>query len=82
MTASSGAPTISGFTPAIAAVGSPLTINGTNYDPVPANDRVTMNVAFVSPTSVTATAIDATVPAAATSGKITVTTPIGTAVRR
>ncbi|HLF49046.1 MAG TPA: RHS repeat domain-containing protein, partial [Methylomirabilota bacterium] len=37
---SSGVPTIASFTPGIGVVGSSVTITGTNFDPIPTNDKV------------------------------------------
>ncbi len=80
VTAGTGAPSISGFTPAVAVAGSALTISGANFDPVLSNNRVTVNEMFATLSTVTAASIATTVPGAATSGKITVATPAGTAV--
>jgi len=38
VTSTAGAPTITGFTPSVGRAGDPVTINGTNFDPVPANN--------------------------------------------
>ena len=76
----SGAPTITGFTPVVASTGATLTIDGTNFDPVAANDRLTLNVAFAMPSAVTPTSMTTTIPGAATSGRVTVATAEGTAV--
>src|SRR5205807_9528948 len=75
----SGSPTITGFTPTIGASGTAVTISGTNFD-VAANDRTKFNVALAGMTSATSTSISAIVPAAGTSGHISVATPNGTAV--
>src|SRR5207253_1897361 len=48
--ASSGPPTITGFTPSIVQAGSALTVNGTNFNTDPTLDRLTLNVGF-SPVS-------------------------------
>jgi len=69
-------PTISGFSPTSGIIGSVVTITGTNLTGATA---VSINgVAVVSYTVVSSTQIDATVPASATTGLITVTTPSGT----
>jgi len=41
---------------------SALTINGTNFDAMPANDRVNLNVAFATPTTASATNLSIAVP--------------------
>jgi YD repeat-containing protein len=74
-----GAPTISGFTPATAAAGTVLTVNGTNFDTQPTNDNLRLNVAFTQVTAATATALQTTVPAAGTTGRIKLATPNGEA---
>jgi hypothetical protein len=69
-------PTISGFAPTSAPVGTSVLINGTNFSGASA---VTFNGTSASFSVTSATAIQATVPAGATSGPIGVTTPSGTA---
>ena len=71
------APTITGFTPTSGPVGTNVTINGTNFTGATAvTFNSTSQPAF---TVVSATQITAAVPAGATTGKIHVTTPGGTA---
>ncbi|HEY3043346.1 MAG TPA: IPT/TIG domain-containing protein [Vicinamibacterales bacterium] len=70
------APTITSFTPASGPVGTTVTINGRNFTAATAV-RFNGTAATFSVTS--ATAIAATVPAAATAGTISVTTAAGTA---
>jgi YD repeat-containing protein len=79
VSAASGAPTISGFTPAIWAGTGSLTINGTNFDPTPANDRINLNIAFATASNASASQLLVLVPATATSGRITVETMFGRA---
>ncbi len=74
-----GAPSISGFTPSIGTPGTATTISGANFD-IAANDRTKFNFAFVAVTSATSTSISTVVPKSATSGRISVGTPTGTAV--
>ena len=77
----SDAPTITGFTPSSSLAGTSVTISGTNFDPLVANNRVRFNAS--SPTYVTAvtsTSITTSVPTATASGPISVATPAGTAV--
>jgi YD repeat-containing protein len=74
------APTITSFTPAIATVGTALTITGTNFDSLLPNDRLSVNATYASPNSVTSTQLGAPVPVGGTSGHLTVRTPFGSAV--
>jgi Divergent InlB B-repeat domain len=69
-------PTISGFSPASGPVGTSVTISGTNFTGATA---VAFNGTSASFSVTSATAIQATAPAGATSGPISVTTPGGTA---
>ena len=71
-------PTIASFTPASGLVGLEVTISGTNFINVSDVDFNSVNAA--SYTIDSATQIRATVPATATTGKVSVTTPGGTAV--
>lgn len=80
VTTAGAAPTITTFTPAIAVAGTAVTISGTNFDTSPANDRLKFNAANASLTSATTTQIGVTLPDAATSGHLSVATPLGTAV--
>jgi len=74
--AAAGTPTISNFTPTSGAVGTVVTINGTNF--VGAT-HVVFNVTEASTfTVVNSTQITATVAAGTTTGYISVTTPSGT----
>jgi len=69
-------PTIAGFTPASGPVGTGVTINGTSFTGATA---VAFNGVSATFTVTSATAIQATVPAGATTGPLTVTAPSGTA---
>ena len=70
------APTITSFTPASGIIGTKVVITGTNLTGA---TSVTFNgVAAATVTLASATSITATVPAGATSGLISVTTPGGT----
>lgn len=66
VTSSSGVPTITGFTPGIVLAGTAVAISGTNFDPVPFNDRVSFNATPSLPSSATATSISAPFPTATT----------------
>jgi hypothetical protein len=70
------APTITSFTPASGPLGTSVTISGTNFSGTTA---VTFNGVSAAFTVNSATAIQATVPAGATTGPLSVTTPGGTA---
>jgi streptogramin lyase len=76
VTATTQAPTITGFSPTSAAAGAGVTISGTNFAGATA---VAFNGAAASYSVNSATQISATVPAGASSGPISVTTPGGTA---
>ncbi|MDD5057446.1 MAG: IPT/TIG domain-containing protein [Sideroxydans sp.] len=73
------APTITSFTPSSGAVGTAVTITGTNFSTTAANNAVSFNGTTATVSSATATSISVTVPAGATSGTISVTTSGGTA---
>jgi len=80
VTASSGLPAITGFTPTIGTPGTAVTVNGTNFDLNPVNDRTKFNDTLATVGSVTATSIATSVPPTGTSGHISVATPMGNAV--
>ena len=75
--ASAAGPSVAGFTPPVATAGTPIAISGSNFDTSPGGTRVRQNVRFMSPQSVQNTAIEAIVPAGATSGHISVLTAQG-----
>ncbi|HEY5691897.1 MAG TPA: FG-GAP-like repeat-containing protein [Cyclobacteriaceae bacterium] len=66
-------PTIASFTPSIGAIGTTVTITGTNFDTTPTNNIVKFNgtTATITGTN-TAMSIVTTVPAGASTGPITV----------
>ncbi len=71
-------PTISGFLPASGAVGTVVTVSGTNLDSVTAGTlNVSTDVGVI--THLTAASVRFTVPDPATTGKIALTNPAGTA---
>ncbi|MFZ5971469.1 MAG: BspA family leucine-rich repeat surface protein [Bacteroidota bacterium] len=72
-------PTISGFTPALGPVGTTVTITGTNFSSISANNTVMFNGTTAVVTVSTPTSITTTVPAGATTGPITVTVAGNTA---
>lgn len=88
-----GAPTITSFSPDRGLIGTAVTITGTNFDSTVANNRLTFNIApastssvnpptqlgtSVPPTSNSGTPVSPNVPLA-TSGRISLSTPNGTA---
>src|SRR5439155_1203479 len=75
-TAVTSVPTITSFTPTTGPTGTSVTISGTNFTGATA---IRFNGVSASFTVSSATAIQATVPAGATTGPLTVTTPGGTA---
>jgi RHS repeat-associated protein len=66
-------PTISGFSPPSGAPGTPVTISGTNFSTTPSSNTVTFNGTSATVTAATATSLTVSVPAAASTGLITVT---------
>jgi YD repeat-containing protein len=73
-------PAVSGFSPNIAASGTAVTINGSNFDTTPANDLTLVNrLARATITTATQTTLSTTVPANATTGYVSVTTSAGKA---
>jgi len=64
--------TISGFTPARGAVGSPLTIYGAGFDLITSNNAVAINGTPTIVTASTATQLTTSIPTGATSGPISV----------
>jgi hypothetical protein len=79
------APTITSFTPTFGPVGTSVKITGTNFSGTISGANFTTSVVKFNTTNATtfhvdsATQITATVPTGATTGKISVTTPGGTA---
>ncbi len=83
VTASSAKPRIDSFTPVIAAQGGQITITGANFDLLPQNDRLVMNItAAPTPSSPapTSTSLTMTIPSSSGSGHISLATPNGVAV--
>lgn len=73
-------PTITSFAPAIGVAGAAVTIQGSGYLTAPGNNQVAFNEQPAIVNSATENSIAATVPASATSGKVSVATPYGNAV--
>jgi hypothetical protein len=66
-------PTLTSFSPAAGPVGTAVTITGTNFSSVGAENTVTIDGKTAEITSNTTTQLIVTVPAGATSGKVIVT---------
>ncbi len=77
-TVGSDAPVITSFTPNIGAAGTTVNISGSNFDSTTSGNRVAFNGTRSIVTAATSTALTTTVPAGATSGRISDTTPAGT----
>jgi gliding motility-associated-like protein len=74
------APTITSFTPSVGPIGTSITITGTNFSATPSENTVRFfNNRTATVTASTTTSITVTVPAAATNGKVSVTTDCVTA---
>ena len=81
VTAANGAPTITGFTPAIGVAGTTVSVSGTNFDSSTlSNDVLALNVTRAMPTAATSTSITTSVPTITASGHFSVRTPAGKAV--
>ncbi len=74
---SSGAPTITSFTPTIGIAGTSVSVSGTNFDTTPANDRLKFNVSAGWVSSATSTTLSVPVSSGATSGRLSLVTPSG-----
>ncbi len=61
------------FSPAVAVVGSTITLNGTGFSSVAANNMVTFNGISTTVINSTSTSLTTTVPPGATTGKIMIT---------
>ena len=80
VSANSGSPTVTGFTPSIGVAGTPVTVTGTNFDSAPVNDRAELNGRLAAVTSANSSTLATTVPSFAMGGHIAVSTPFGRAV--
>ena len=72
------APTITTFSPTSGSVGTSVTITGTNFSSTLSSNTVKFNGITATLSSGSTTQLVATVPTAATTGKISVTTSAGT----
>ena len=71
-------PSLGGFTPATGKAGTSVTISGVSFSSTPAENVVKFNGSAATVTSTSPSTLIVTVPAAATTGPISVTTPGGT----
>ena len=69
----SSAPAIESLSPAAATIGAPVTIQGAGFQPTQGTSTVAFNGAAATPTSWNDASILVPVPAAATTGNVTVT---------
>ena len=70
---------ITGFSPKTGVTGTQVTISGAGFSPTPSQNSVSFNGTAAVIVSSTATQIVTTLPAGATSGTISVSSPLGTA---
>ena len=70
---------VTSFTPTSGPVGITVTITGQNFDPIASNNTVKVNGKLAIIASANSATIVTTIPQGATSGVISVTTPINTA---
>lgn len=77
--ASSGAPTVTSFSPSIGVPGDAIAITGANFETVLANSRITLNTRAAFASSGTTTTLQAAVPTYSMGGRVSVATPLGSA---
>ena len=77
---SSSAPTISSFTPTIGTSATSVSISGTNFETTAFSNNTRFNTTYAQVSSATSTSVSTAVPSGGASGKISVSTPNGTAV--
>ncbi|HEU4506846.1 MAG TPA: carboxypeptidase regulatory-like domain-containing protein [Pyrinomonadaceae bacterium] len=70
-------PIITSFTPNIGTAGSAVSITGQNFEAQSHSNRARFNGTLAAITASTTTSISTTVPSGATSGRISVATPLG-----
>lgn len=73
-----GAPSISGFTPTIGPAGTAVAVSGTNFETVKTNNKLKFNVTKAAVTSASATSMVSNAPTGS-SGRLSLTTPFGSA---
>jgi len=74
VTATVPPPAITGFTPAVALPLTSVTVTGTGFDPVPAQNRLAFNQRLAPIATASATQLDVTLPPSTTSGRLTLST--------
>ncbi len=77
--AASPAPTITSLSASIVAAGTVITMTGTNFETDTDNDYVSVNQTMAEVTSTTSTSLKFVVPEATASGKVSISTPHGSA---
>lgn len=80
VTAAPEVPAIAAFTPTVGVPGTALTVIGTHFDTKRANNKVMFNRVLAILSSATTTTIETEVPPATGSGRIAVSTPLGTII--
>ena len=73
-------PAVTGFSPNIGVSGASITVNGSNFNPTPPYNRVGFNNTPAIVSTASTTSVGATVPLRATSGRVTLSTPLGSGV--
>jgi YD repeat-containing protein len=73
-------PVITGFSPSIAVPGASVTISGSNFNPTAAYDHVVFNNNPAIVSTANATSVGTAVPPNATSGRVALSTPLGSGV--
>jgi YD repeat-containing protein len=77
--ASGTAPSITGFSPQAGTPGTAVSISGSGFQPTAALNRLAFNIRNAQVQSATSTTLSTVVPADATSGPLSVSTPFGLA---
>jgi len=80
VTTSNGSPTITSFSPTSGVAGAAVSLVGTNFNTMLANDELRMNASPAVVTAATPTTMSTTVPPSTASGRFTLISPAGTAV--
>ncbi|MBD9616069.1 beta strand repeat-containing protein [Pseudomonas sp. PDM07] len=74
------APTITSFTPTIGTAGTAVTISGSNFQTDKTKEKIVLSLRSPIITSTTTSSIATSVPTNTMGGKVSVTTPYGTAI--
>ncbi len=72
--------TITDISPSLGDIGTSVTVNGTNFSAVPANNKVSINGITALVTTATSTSLTFTIPEGATSGNIVISHGAFTAI--